>query len=215
MDPTSLRLMQGASGISAGVEFIASAQAQNNGINIDVSKPTGTVANDLMIMFGATENGQNADWSGASGWTEVAEQAFEPCLRVAYKVAGGSEPSSYTFSMGSIMTASVVIVTFRKAAYDTVGTISSSTTQTASAITLSTSSSAILAFFARARSSTTWSNPTSGLISTATDSDSTAPSFALYHELGLSSGSTGTRSATPSSTAFDELGCVLVGIKPA
>ena len=218
MDPTSQRLMMGAAGSSgaAAIEFVASAQAQNAVTStVVISKPTGVQQGDLLIAFCAAGNDRN--WTGDTGWTEVVDQTVKPSLRVAYLVAGASEPSSYTFTLNGNSSASGVIAAFRYAAYDTIGSIatnSSTSVQTAPAITLSSANSAILAFFAHDSTSRTWSNPTSGLVSTATDSDGNAPSFALYRQLNLSSGSTGTRSATCSNTA-GSLACVLVGIKPA
>ena len=219
MDPTSQRLMMGAAGSSgaAAIEFVASAQAQNSGTvnTVVISKPTGVQQGDLLIALCITSNDRS--WTGDTGWTEVVDQGVKPSLRVAYLVAGASEPSSYTFTISNNSSASGVIAAFRYAAYDTIGSIatgSASGVQTASAITLSSASSAILAFFAHDGSSRTWSNPTSGLISTASDSDAASSSWALYRQLNLSSGSTGTRSATCSSSA-GSFACILVGIKPA
>lgn len=216
MDPISFRLMQGASGGTGAVEFVASAQAQNSGSStLVISKPAGTQNGDLMIALCTSAAARS--WTDATGWTEVIDQNASPSIRVAYKVDGGSEPASYTFTLSASNNASGVIATFRRAAYDTIGTIStaqSSGTQTAPAITLSFSSSAILAFFAHDTASKTWSSPTAGLISTATDSDATQPSFALYRQLDMAAGSTGTRSATVNASA-NNFGCILVGIKPA
>ena len=216
MDPTTLRLIQGASGAgNAGIEFVASAQTQNSSDNsITVDKPTGTQAGDLLIAACAA-NG-SVTWTGDTGWTEVVDQGVIPALRIAYLVAGASEPASYTFTLSKNNNRSAVITAFRNAAYNTVGTISTSASsgiQTASAITLSASASAILAFFVQASDNRTWSNPTSGLISTASDSDGISPSWALYRELNLPSGSTGTRSSTCSATG-GTFACVLVGITP-
>lgn len=210
--------MQGASGSgAAAIEFVASAQAQVSATSsLTINKPTGVQSGDLLISLCCSGN-QLSGWTGDTGWTEVIDQGTGISIRVAYLVAGGSEPASYTFTSSNSAPSSGVIAAFRYAAYDTIGTIStthSGGVQTAPAITLSASSSAILAFFAQSKNPTTWSNPTSGLISTATDSNNTDPSFALYRELNLSSGSTGTRSATTSDTS-GSLGCILVGIKPA
>lgn len=216
MDPNSQRMMMGAASGAAAIEFVASAQAQNGGTNtVVINKPTGVQQGDLLIAFCAA--GNDRSWTGDTGWTEIVDQGVKPALRVAYLVAGASEPASYTFTINSNSNGSGVIAAFRYAAYDTIGSVATnniSGVQTASAITLSSANSAILAFFAAESSSRTWSNPTSGLVSTATDSDGTGPSFALYRELNLSSGSTGTRSATCSSSA-GAYACILVGIKPA
>lgn len=208
--------MQGASGV-AEITYVASAQTQTSstGTTLVINKPAGTQQGDLMISFVVAVN-KSGTWTGGTGWTEVIDQGVDPSLRVAYLVAGASEPSSYTFAFNALTTFSGVIATFRNAAYDTVGTISTTASgglQTAPQITLSTSSSAILAFFENTNLAG-WTNPTPGLVSTATDSDGNSPSWALYRELNLSSGATGTRSATCSSTGSPRA-CILVGIKPA
>ena len=210
-------MIQGASGSgTTAIEFVASAQTQNaNSNTVVISKPTGTENGDLMIALCAS--GAPRTWTGDTGWTEVIDQGTAPSIRVAYKVAGGSEPANYTFTLNSSNNASGVIATFRRAAYDTIGTISKTSPnniQTAPAITLSSSLSAILAFFVTDNANRTWSNQTSGLVSTASDSDTDNPSWALYRELNLSSGSTGHRTAT-SNLIANTPGCILVGIKPA
>jgi hypothetical protein len=219
MDPATRALMMGAAGSgAAAIEFIASAQFQTTSrtTTLAIGKPAGTQQGDLMVAFMAV-NG-NCTWTGDSGWTEVIDQGATPSLRVAYLVAGASEPSSYTFTFSKDESkSSGVIATFRNAAYDVVGTISTtspSNVQTAPSITLSTGNSAILAFFASMSAGRTWSNATSGLISTATDSDVEPPSLALYRELDLPSGSTGTRSATASGS-LSSPACALIGIKPS
>lgn len=212
--------MQGASGSGvAAVEFVASAKTSNTttGATLVINKPTGTVQNDLMVALYVTNNGQEL-WTPDTGWQEIIDQNSPPGLSASYKVAGASEGSSYTFTNAAnnrILTG--VILTFRNAVYDTVGTISTTHTlgvQAAPAITLASNNSAIVAFYCRASGSLTWSNPTSGLVSADSDSDASAPSFAVYYQLNMSSGSTGTKSATIS-TSGSGMACILVGIKPA
>jgi hypothetical protein len=217
MDPTTRALMMGAAaGGAAPIEFVASAQATTSSTStLTISKPTGTQSGDLMVAIMAADS--NRTWTGDTGWTEVIDQGVIPCLRVAYLVAGASEPSSYAFTSSGNARITGVIATFRNAAYDVVGSIStthSSSTQTAPAITLSQSGGAVIAFFACDNTGRLWTNPTSGLIATANKSDSATPSWALYRELNLSAGSTGTRSATANG-GVSSPAAILVGIKPA
>ena len=202
---------------TASVGYIASAKAQTTSTSttITIDKPTGTVENHLMLAIVCTDSG-TVTWTHPSGWTEVLDQGAQPSLSIAYKVAGASEGANYTFTSSANRRLGGAILTFSSAAYDAVGTISTTTTggvQTAPAITLSSNNSAIVACFFRSVPSTTWSSPSAGLVSAETDSDITQPSFAIYYQTDLSSGSTGTRVATPSNST-GIFACVLLGLKP-
>lgn len=70
-----------------------------NGTSVTCTKPSGTTSEDLLLAF-FTSNNQNA--TPPSGWTEIADETVEVFrCQVFYKVAGGSEPSNYQFSVGS------------------------------------------------------------------------------------------------------------------
>lgn len=70
-----------------------------SGTSVTCTKPSGTTSEDLLLAF-FTSNNQNA--SPPSGWTEIADETVEVFrCQVFYKVAGGSEPSNYQFSVGS------------------------------------------------------------------------------------------------------------------
>jgi len=63
---------------------------------ITVNKPSGTVAGDLLVCTIASAQ----PWSEASGWSVARREAswyLANSVAVFYKVAGGSEPSSYSF----------------------------------------------------------------------------------------------------------------------
>jgi hypothetical protein len=210
--------LRAAAGAGREIEFIASAQTQNisSGTSLVINKPTGTQQGDLMIAIAGASGGA-ALWTQPSGWNEVRDQNGGTNLMVSHYIAGASEPGSYTFGFGANRNLSGIIVTYRNAAFDVVGTIAttqSSGVQTAPAVTLTESASTLFAFFAEVGASRTWSSPTSGLISLATDSDGTVPSWALYSEANVASGSTGSKSATCSTTS-GTFGCFLLGIKPS
>jgi hypothetical protein len=198
---------------------VASAQTQNTTTvaNLIINKPTGTQQGDLMIAIAGTGSGPARTWTQPAGWNEVRDQGTGNNLMVSHYIAGASEPGSYTFTASALAITSGIIITYRNAAFDVVGSIAtgaSSGVQTASAVTLTESASTLLAFFAEVAAGRTWSSPTSGLISLATDSDGTAPSWALYSEANVVSGSTGSKSATCSTTT-GTFGCFLLGIKPS
>jgi hypothetical protein len=64
-----------------------------------VNKPAGTVSGDVMVAFvGAI--GTSVTFTAPSGWTLLAAETSNTNINfsVYYKVAGGSEPSSYTWT---------------------------------------------------------------------------------------------------------------------
>lgn len=71
----------------------------SSGNSVTVTKPSGTASGHLLLAF-FTSNSQNC--SPPSGWTEIADDVAEVFrMQVFYKVAGGSEPANYTFSVSS------------------------------------------------------------------------------------------------------------------
>lgn len=210
MDPLSRALLMGASAKKT-LEYLAFTSNTVSSSTLTINKPSGVSSGDLMVAIVFSEN--NATWTGDTDWSEVVDQGAGPSLRVAHKTAGGSEPASYSFTSSANSNLGGVIIAYRNAAYDTVGTIATGTdggVQVANAITLSQSGSTVIAAFARAQT-TSWSSPSSGLdlINTQT---SVRPAWAIYHDMDLPSGSTGTKQATPANTS-GALACVLVGIR--
>lgn len=82
-----------------------------NGTGVTATKPTGTAEDDVLIAV-FTSNSQNA--TPPSGWTEIIDETVEVFRnQTFYKVAGGSEPSNYTFSVGSAAPLVLTISAFR------------------------------------------------------------------------------------------------------
>lgn len=78
-----------------------------SGTSVTVTKPAGTTSDDLLLAFFSSNN-QNC--TPPAGFTEIADEVTETFrCQVFYKVAGGSEPANYAFSVGSnaILVASV------------------------------------------------------------------------------------------------------------
>ena len=75
----------------------SSSHVQLTGV---VPKPTGTIAGDVMVATVAT----NGAPTPPSGWTQQAQANFSTLYLTHYtKVAGGSEPSSYTWTAATSM----------------------------------------------------------------------------------------------------------------
>jgi hypothetical protein len=62
------------------------------------AKPTGVVAGDILISLQFTDLGVG---STPSGWTQLRNYTADIESRLAWKVAGSSEPASYTFSQST------------------------------------------------------------------------------------------------------------------
>ena len=76
--------------------------------SIDIDKPAGTLPGDLMVATVRTSGWYSAS-SGPSGWTESLNDGASSVTW--YKIAGASEPSSYTFggpSGGGAMAGGIV-----------------------------------------------------------------------------------------------------------
>lgn len=219
---TAQTLVWSASAANLGVAFqlfagasprlVAKANTQNasTGASLVISKPTGTTTGDVMLaVMGAS--GGTPTWTGDTSWTEIADPGTVASgIRIAYKVAGASEGASYTFTCStSAQTLSGVILTYRGAAYDTIGSLASSTSPiTVPAVTASADFCKIVALEVSLSASATVTPPTS-MAKQFQDADGTAPSVMAADETVLS-GSSGTRSLTGASGA-----AYLVSIKPA
>lgn len=148
-----------------GTNFVGTASAETvTGGSVTVNKPTGTTSGDLLIAV-MSAGSNNQTWTGDTGWTEAADSGLLPDLRVAYKVAGGSEPSTYTFT-GSFGAGSrsAIILTVRGLSYTSIGafgTIQTTSPVTVSASLTTTVSPAVLLYLAGSSGATTsWTTPT-------------------------------------------------------
>lgn len=197
---------------SVAPEFVASANTQNtsNGTSLTISKPSGTIENDLMIAVLSGSVG--VSWTGDTGWTEAADQGAVPSLRVAYKIATASEGSSYTFTSSGSATLSGCILTYRYAAYDTIaGAFTTGANPLVlTSISPSLSQSVLLACGARPAASITLGTPTS-MTAKVTDNDATSPSYIVCDQT-VAKGPTGTRSMSTGST--NNVAGIMLAIKP-
>lgn len=193
--------------------LIATAQTQNaaTGSTLVINTPTGTADGDLMVAVMAASG--TVTWTGDTSWTEPADQGSSPSLRIAYKTAGASEPSSYTFTASTaLQRLSGCILTYRYAAYDT---IAGAFTTGADPLILTSispiaSQSKLIAAGARAINSVTLGTPTS-MTAQVTDADGTTPSYIVCDQK-VSSGPVGTRSMSTGSTTA--VAGIMLAIKP-
>lgn len=176
-----------------------------------INKPSGVLSGDLLVaaMVGST-------FTGASGWTEKIDQGAAPALRIATLTAGGSEPSSYTFTAASGVNTVGQIICLRNAQFDVLGasvtTLSGDGNLVITAVT--SAGGIILAFVATDSASSTIGHTTpSGmtLINTKTHSVVGYPVLSSFVQ-EVASGSTGTRTSTTSGTTTTN-GGILMGVK--
>lgn len=191
---------------------IATSFGRLNGGDLTINKPTGTRQGDLMIAF--VNSTGSSTWTAPSGWTEVADQGANPALAIAYKVATASEPGSYLFT-ASIDTEITTghIVTYRNAAYDAVGAITTGANPlVVSAVTASVDYSRIVGVAARGVSAVTITIPAAMQLLNRNITFSPASVLAQDGALALT-GSSGTRSFGVGATT--NVSGALVAIKPA
>jgi len=122
---------------------------------ITITKPTGVVSGDVMLVNITSNNGSAAS---LLGWTSLGTGIFNGSnlhATVLYRVAGGSEPASYIFSLGAGANDAVgTIVAFsgvdNTTPIDATGTMGLSVanggTATAPGITTTTASAAVVMF---------------------------------------------------------------------
>ena len=105
----------------SAVRFRSGSFTQNAGKNtIVMNKPSGVVANDLMLAV--IDVASNANITPPTGWLRVYDPALGTFLDqmsgsdlrqvVYYKIAAASEPSSYTWGFGTVQNASGGIVAY-------------------------------------------------------------------------------------------------------
>ena len=193
-------------------EFIASATRQNpnTSSSLTINVPSGTTDGDLMVAFMAAED--NLTWTGATGWTEVADQGLAPSLRVAYKVASSSEPASYTFTSTDSRLTAGSILTYRGASYDAIGSFAvDASPLVVTGPTAAADFSVLLVVAADASDNITFGTP-SDMAPEVTQNDATKPSYAIFDQYVVA-GATGTRSIT--SPNNNDVSAIALTIKPA
>ncbi len=172
--------------------------------SITLSKPGSTASGDVMLAHvsaGSSAQGAAVTITPASGWTAVRDTANGSAIRAAtfYKVAGGSEPSSYEFSFSAPAPAAGGIASYSGADTSTPIENSSEATSSSSSVTApSIAASAggrVVGLFGLSASS-------GGLPATMTSrwgttvAGPTVASSTVGDEAPIASGATGSRTAT-------------------
>jgi len=183
------------------ISYVSSAVSVQNTSATTITATVPSVANgDLMLMIVGSGNTTSNTWTTPSGWT-VGTAGVQS--RALFWRIASSEPASYTVTQSSSATSNAVIIAYRDASFDTSGLASQSqvTSPTPVAITVAAADSTIV-YVAQSNpgASVTYTTPT-GYTARASDSDSTAPSCALFDLAGVGSGSYSAPSITGSSSS--------------
>ena len=143
---------------SLPIAFRAVASAFTNSTSLAISGPASTVPNDVMLASIDARGGTGTAITAPSGWTLVRRDNSGTRLAKAtyYKVAGASEPASYTWTFSPSVRASGGIVAYSNVATTTPINVSggqvnaSSTTVTAPSITTTVANAMLVGLFGTA-----------------------------------------------------------------
>lgn len=213
-------MLPGLSGVGGFIgipdAFVGYAEATINGptTTLSINKPTGTESGMILVAVLASGAAGGVTWTGDSGWTEIYDKGSLPNLRVAYLVAGGSEPASYTFTISGSTNALGQILCFRGYGYDTVGAGTNLIGNGALAITELTSAGGIIICAAASTAGTpapTHTTPTGMTLIRSTSFNSAHTVSTWYQPVAASA--TGTRTTTVANMASKTSTGILVGLK--
>src|SRR5262249_11448319 len=89
--------------IDPAISLKASSTAAADATSVAVSIPTGTAQNDVMLAQIAVIGGTGQTITPPSGWTLIRRDnsTNKDAQAIYYKVAGSSEPASYTFTVSA------------------------------------------------------------------------------------------------------------------
>jgi hypothetical protein len=220
---TLITAQTGTTGTTASVSVgqLVTIKPNTAAASLTLSNPTGTVQNDVILASISISGGSAVTFTAPSGWTSIQNTntaGNEIKTQSWYKVAGASEPSTYTWSWTGNQRAVGVIFSYANvdtsSPIDTSGSQAntSSTTITAPSITPTGSADVLVGFFGVANSSTITSTLTDETYATIKGTSSLASIRGADTQLSAS-GATGTKTAT-AGTAGVSVG-QLVALTPA
>ncbi len=128
------------------------ARLGSGGTALDIAKPGGTVAGDLLIAAVATDGNHVSSLAAPAGWNVVSvtrsQSNNSPTLGVWWKVAGASETANYTFSWSGDEEAYGFVMRFT--GHDPVNPINVSSVRSANSASSSPPSPAVITTVAEA-----------------------------------------------------------------
>ena len=206
---------------SRGIMTLGQASGTSATSSVTVTKPTGVASGDLLIAVMATD--APATWTEGVSWTSRLSQVAEPSLKIATRIAGGSEGANYTFNSGVSVPTTVQMFAFRYAAWDAIGSVATRSGN-GSLVIGSVAIAGGMLFAAIATSQypfETYTTPSGMTLARRTENtDDPTPNYGLTmatYIQALTAGASGTRTTTAGSgtdPSYLSAG-VLFGIKPA
>jgi hypothetical protein len=185
-----------------------SASQTTNSTTITVNVPSGTINSNFMILI--VTSALTNTWTTPSGWT-----LWYPSTngRAIFYRTAASEPASYTVTQSSSTTSNAFILTYSSATIDVIGGLGSNNNPSvAAAITTTAQDTYVFDFVsARTNASITFTTPT-GYTALISESDTAAPSGAIFFKIQSAVGTTGSATSTPSGGA--NAGSMLFAIEP-
>ena len=219
----ALVLMLSAGPAQATIYFRSASTAQtgSGATSVTVNLPTGTVAGDVMIATVDAEG--SAAFTAPSGWSSTglfAGASFFGYSAVYFKVATASEPSSYTWTLGTSRKATAKIASYVGVSGTPIetsatnGAGSGTSASTTSVTTTAANSMVVLAVSADAAASFTITAPagTSNRATTYTSGTGTVVGSQLADFVQAVAGATGTKTFTLSTSA--PWGTIAAALKP-
>lgn len=189
-----------------------STQSSTNVTSLSLTKPTGTVAGDVMIAVVGVDAVDTTTTMASTGWTRILHSNNGSSVTVDsfYKVATASEGASYSFSWTGSSRAAGGITTYlgvdNSTPLDVTGTnnTGSGSSVTANAVTTVSANAQVVGVFAiDATATQTYTAPTGMTkridVGSATGTP-TNVSVSLADVIQTSAGTTGNKSATASGT---------------
>jgi hypothetical protein len=188
--------------------------ASFNSKSIVINKPSGVVSGDILIA--SISNNGYLTCSPPSGWNLIRQNTSGGNCgsAVFYLVAGGSEPTSYTFTFSSNVYSAGLMSRFLNVSNTTpveVSSVTNTNGYTASSITTSTNNDMLMLVLASGNGAQTWSNPSGWSTGITGNLNSTSTGF--FYKIQSTPGSSGAVTASPS--IMDTGTAYLLALKPA
>lgn len=176
-----LRLRETPAWTVAAFENVRNASAVTS---IVVNKPSGTASGDLLILFGNCDSARSISCSGFTALTNVSDNTGFRKSYALYKVAGGSEPASYTVNVSgaSALSAAILLVVgatdpASNAIEFATGTATPTGTAVSPSVTPSDNDSLILRYVSQGRGGSFSVRPSTVLFNDAAGTPNTAVSY--------------------------------------
>jgi hypothetical protein len=184
--------------------------------------PAGVASGDFMIaIMNVTDSPSAArTWTGDTGWTERIDQNARPNLRIATKTAGSSESNPTFTTNGTVggCALSCAIIVFRRAQYDTIGTIATSSTNGTLTYNDITSARGIVLAALCSENGDSDDDPAVGVpsgFSLVVSSGNGRASIRVYSKTMDAGATSGLSSTISGQTATGYNGGILIGVKEA